>query len=189
MRRAHGAVAVRRRLLCLCGRGAHGVPGGAAHGATGSSAPDPARDGASRPGDQEPPGAAVGGRHAPRRLRHGGGRRGRHYGHAGWNTDQYLLYRAAQRHVPRRARTLDPAWPTPSPRCSLADQRDVVGRHDLQLLLAPREPPPPCPRGTKVAEAHPGYGGRPDRPPLDHGGAAALPRPPRDGCARAAPDS
>jgi len=61
-------------------------------------------------------------------------------------------------------------------------------RHGLQRLLAPREPPPPCPGGTHMAGAHPGHGRRPDRPGLDHGGFVALPRPPSGGRAFATSD-
>ena len=90
--RAHGPLDLCRWVRRLWGGGAHGVPGGAAHGATGSPAPGAARHSAAGAGDQEPSGTAVGGRHAPRRLRHGGGGRGRHRGHARWDADQHLLY-------------------------------------------------------------------------------------------------
>jgi len=61
-------------------------------------------------------------------------------------------------------------------------------RHDLQLLLAPREPSPPCLRATHVAGAHPGHGRRSDRPCLDHGRTAPLSCPPGGGCVPAASD-
>ncbi len=197
----HSDAAAGRRLclqrgpLDLCGRlrrlwrgRAHGVPGGGAHGTARPSTPGAARDRAAGPRSQEAQRAARGGCHTPRGLRDSGGGRGRHHGQGGRNADQHLRQRAAQRHVPRRVGTPDAARAAPGPRHRAVDQRHVARRYDRHLLLAPRQPPPPCSWGTKVAGAHPGHGRRPDRPRLDHGGTATLPRPPRDGGAPAASD-
>jgi hypothetical protein len=55
----------------------------------------------------------------------------------------------------------------------------AISRHRLQLLLAPRQPPPAGPRRCPphVAPAHASHGRRPRRPSLDHRRIAPVPDP------------